>query len=1080
MRSKSIKKVSCFFLTAVLLVSLFVQYLPKPQKVSAADGTAEPKYNEEIHISKYDKSTLTVNGTADFGVVTESTESYYMSFNVKATGTFYLDLRGSSDVRIAMNQGNCYVKEKVGGAEKNIASVSVSGGTGIATDAGADVTICSQPDRVTVWINGKSVADTALTEKTNCEGKPKVSYANNGTLSNIRIWMELDEPEYNKGSDELKYENDKISIAAGGNQSFGVTIPADQTYYMSFTLKTDDQFYMDYRGVNKARLFIAPTQYCALGVNNKNDYVQKNIGVKTGVRVTICSTPEKTTMWFNGEKAVADAVLNETGLAGIPKISWVKAAAELKDITIWTEKENTPPVSDEPAYSEASHDVQFSGDRVDVAKGGKYDFGVVIPQDVTYYMSFNVKTQGQFYLDYRGTGKARLFIAPTQYCAIGVNNRNDYVQKDVGIKTGVRVTICSTPEKTTIWFNGEKAVTDAVLNDSGLVGTPKVTWAQEAAELTNVKIWTDKGAIVVLPDEPQYDSNSDTLLSQKISDGKLIMTKGDTYTFATKVDWAETFYMSFVAKTEGEVWLNYRTDSDLQASQWGRVYLGKTQSGTYGLKNNIWPQGSTLKQGTKVTIKSEEGKTSLWLDGKNVLNEEELVAQFDETYLMPAIYAGVAQLELSELRVWVNGKEAEETLRSEAPVYNPDQAILYPIQYVTNGSYEDGTVTVGAEQSCLFISDLPYDAAYYTSMTLKADGDGTQSLNLCYRGLGFNGENFMIVMNKTGYQLYGVENSAWITYPMNMRYGVDITMYSSKDRIKIWMDGHLIYDDPFVKEGVAIPGISWSYDNASVTAENVMIWAEEASITDEPVYDENSFELKPVEGYDSEITVEPQSSMFFDAGLDFDSEYYMSFKIQTEGSVNIGYRNPNGAVCITQTSYKSIGTDGEWVNRRFYKLAKGMQVTIHSQKDWITVWADGEKIVDEAYVKEGESYPGISWSFDNPVTVTDLKLWTNLQEEGDYLGEVEEVATTKLSQKKEYGVAPWIEGNNTYVDEQPTGKVLSTSVAASQEGKIELVKLGEAEAKSNGILLVFLLVVCVAGLGVVFFMVVKGKYEKKK
>lgn len=112
--------------------------------------------------------------------------------------------------------------------------------------------------------------------------------------------------------------------------------------------------------------------------------------------------------------------------------------------------------------------------------------------------------------------------------------------------------------------------------------------------------------------------------------------------------------------------------------------------------------------------------------------------------------------------------------------------------------------------------------------------------------------------------------------------------------------------------------------------------------------------------------------------------------------------------------------------------------------------------------------------------MTELKLWTNCQEEENYLGEVEDVVTTKLSQKKEYGVAPWTEGNKKYVDEQPNGKVVSTSVASSKESRIELVELKEAVTKSKSLLPISILVVCVAGLGVVIFMVVKGKNEEKK
>ena len=119
--------------------------------------------------------------------------------------------------------------------------------------------------------------------------------------------------------------------------------------------------------------------------------------------------------------------------------------------------------SEEPVYDAATGELKYSEAVLNVPKGSK-DLGVTFSENETYYVSFKVKGEKDFYFDYRGSG--RLLIAPTQYCVLGVNGRQDWVQENLGLETGVAVTIAVMPDKVSVWLNGKKAVENALTEES--------------------------------------------------------------------------------------------------------------------------------------------------------------------------------------------------------------------------------------------------------------------------------------------------------------------------------------------------------------------------------------------------------------------------------------------------------------------------------------------------------------------------------------------------------------------------------------------------------------------------------------
>ena len=132
-------------------------------------------------------------------------------------------------------------------------------------DSGARVTIKSDPDKTTIWLNGKKICED-LTLATTAEGKPSVSWAaGSTTVTSIKVWKprtENDEPVYNEKTDILKKQVDKVTVAQNSVHAFDVAIPEDETYYATFTAKGNGQMNFVYRENGESGLLVLnSTQY---------------------------------------------------------------------------------------------------------------------------------------------------------------------------------------------------------------------------------------------------------------------------------------------------------------------------------------------------------------------------------------------------------------------------------------------------------------------------------------------------------------------------------------------------------------------------------------------------------------------------------------------------------------------------------------------------------------------------------------------------------------------------------------------------------------------------------------------------
>ena len=706
----------------------------------------------------------------------------------------------------------------------------------------------------------------------------------------------------------------------------------------------------------------------------------------------------------------------------------------------------------EPVYNSTTDELKYEQQSISLGKNKAQGFDVTIPEGDTYYMSYTVKSAAGIYFDYRGSG--RLYLGKTQYCVLGVNGKQDWVQGATGIEKGVRVTLKVTLDKVTIWMNGKNAIEDAVLDTKG-TGVPKVTWTEDAAEFTGIQIWTVKSEEPPLPpDAPVYDPTVDTLYPIKaVSSGTLngdtvVVGPESTSVFVTDMPYHADYCISMKVKAEGNgsksVNIRYRGKNALFVMNQSGCQL------TSGEDTGWVKKSLDMQQGVDITIRSSKDKLQVWLGGYKIYD----VAHTAGGNALPGIqWSYDNNVMVSDIKIW-----SQTVLDTDEPIYNEKTDHRYDIDHATGGTYADGILTIPQERQSILLSELPYNASYYMTMKVKTAG----AVNLLYRD-GVSAKQGIFTIQDNGYQCTDV---AWVDKEIySLASGARVTWYSTPNHIQIWVDGEKLVDAAYDRGGTAQPGIAWSF-NKEVTVTDMCLWTREDAHSDEPVYQPDVHVLHPVANYGNgswngqELTVEPLTNSYFDAGLSAKADYYMSFLVAGNQAVNVMYRNPNGVFQVNSTGYLSAGTDGEWVDRPIRKFPYGVRVTIHSTPDHVTVWVDGEKLIDESYKKAGESSPGIAWSFDTGVKVRNIKVWTEKEGTGPYLGEVQNTPGARLSQKKSYGAA--VRPPKTvekHPNQQPIGKSIQNTQREMQDSTYEVfpATVSGEKAQNSGIMSVVLL-----------------------
>ncbi len=336
---------------------------------------------------------------------------------------------------------------------------------------------------------------------------------------------------------------------------------------------------------------------------------------------------------------------------------------------------------------------------------------------------------------------------------------------------------------------------------------------------------------------------------------------------------------------------------------------------------------------------------------------------------------------ISEPDTLVLAAEPEDT----EPVFQERKDTLYPVIGTNGGTYEGGILTVPESSSAKLLSDLPAEASYCLSMTIQTSAS-----------TGFNwnarsGGNTLNIQN-SGCYVSGITD--WYANQglfAKLSQGMRITIYSSVDRMAVWVEGQKVIDTAVTETGAAQPYLSWTYDG-EVTITGIQIWTIATAF---PQYDPSSdalYEVRGFEGgtYDAEkgaLTVPSQGNTVIQTDMPADSAYYCTMTLENEGNVEIQCRANGSYIQLTPFFYRIFNGDDtprtdQIQNGMLSNLSgiyaegeAGLKLTVYSSADTLTIWLGTTKIYDETVSDGGAARPSILWSFEKSI-ISNIQIWT--------------------------------------------------------------------------------------------------------
>ena len=601
-----------------------------------------------------------------------------------------------------------------------------------------------------------------------------------------------------------------------------------------------------------------------------------------------------------------------------------------------------------------------------------------------FYISANVKTNGYSYarFTYRTTSNGYFEISKTNYASPGTG-LSAQIRHD-NIVNGIRVTMHVTQSHLQVWVEGEKVVdnditdTTTLNSNSSRFGFSWINRNGYDVEISDYVVWQIK--------EPTFNSEKDT--SYKIenygngtyANGVLTVPEGSSSLFETSLKSNASYYMSLDIKTSSAVNVGYRAgDGYIQLQSAGYQSVGTGGSWTDKSLSSI------NTTGVHVTVYSTSDAVKIWVDGEKIVDAN-LINEIIDKDACPAItWTFSAEAKVSNISIWTNGK-------SDEPIYNENLDVLADIISYGNGTYENGVLTVPSGNSSIFTTSLTDNSTYTMSCDVKLTGtSGTPYVNIGYRQ-----ENGYIQLQSAGYQSVGTGGS-WTNKSLSSikTTGVHVTVYSTSDAVKIWVDGEKIVDANLidtVKNKKALPSITWNNDGAIV--DNIMIWQPVSVVGEKYVLDRDSF-YKSLVGTSTTIptgSFNAESDTYFSRNLALDADYYTSFTLKNTTSgcaVSLAYRDGQ-YIQFQYGGYTVPGTgDSDW--KHPFALGTGIDVKIHSTPRHVTIWVNGEILVDNDYTDTETVFgaaPRIAYVSAGEAEVSNIKVWTvgtlrDLDEDGE-------------------------------------------------------------------------------------------------
>jgi len=322
----------------------------------------------------------------------------------------------------------------------------------------------------------------------------------------------------------------------------------------------------------------------------------------------------------------------------------------------------------------------------------------------------------------------------------------------------------------------------------------------------------------------------------------------------------------------------------------------------------------------------------------------------------------------------------------QEPVYDPYTNRKYEITGLkpndVNATYENGVLTVPTKSDGRLVTNLPDDASFYVSMQVKSAG----AFNFLFR----EGLNYMNI-SKTNYRVPSAQPE-WVNENfanLQSSDGIRITIYSTTTSVKVWVNGEQyldadLYED--YKNKKPFIGIGWP-TGSSATAWDIVVWTDE---TPAPIYNPATDKLyqptSTVASSDGVYTVPASTNCYFTAVNEvIPNEFSYSMVLKSSSTVNIDFNSHAMYLFIRNGQYALISGDGQYINNTALTLANGVKITFVVTASNVEVWAGDIKIVDyDADFSASTAKPGISWSNNGEVTVSDVKIWSAKTNEPQY------------------------------------------------------------------------------------------------
>ena len=319
------------------------------------------------------------------------------------------------------------------------------------------------------------------------------------------------------------------------------------------------------------------------------------------------------------------------------------------------------------------------------------------------------------------------------------------------------------------------------------------------------------------------------------------------------------------------------------------------------------------------------------------------------------------------------------------PVFQEEKDTLYPVTGTNGGTYTDGILTVPESSSAGILSDLPAEAAYCLSMTVKASN---------YTGFNWQARSGGIYFNIQSGGCGNGSLSNWYQYDTgvfgNFTDGLHVTIYSSTDRMAFWAGGKQVFDIAVTEPGTSQPKFTWT--NCDVTITDIQIWTIATAFPQYDPFSDALYEVWGFEGgtYDPEkgvLTVPSQGDTVIQTDMPADSAYYCTMTLENEGNVEIQYRANGSYIQLTPFFYRIFSGDDtpkteQIRNSTLSNLSgiytegeAGLKLTVYSSVDTLTIWLGTSKIFDETVSDGGAARPSILWSFEKSV-ISDIQIWT--------------------------------------------------------------------------------------------------------